>query len=379
MALDREVRLLLDKGALEEAPLTPGFYSHLFVVPKATGGFRPILDLSHLNRYVITTRFRMETVRTVMSAIRSHDWMTAIDLKDAYFQVPVHPDSRRFLRFVWKGLHYQFKVLCFGLSTAPQVFSRMMGPVSAVSHQRGIRLLRYLDDWLLLSRSREGALEATEFLLDLCASLGIQINWDKSSLVPSQSRTYLGMEIRSTLLKVFPTRERLGNLCRQVESFLSVHSPPARDWLILLGHMSSLIHLIPGARRRMRGLQVHLSRSWDRRSQSDRFPVPWSAGLLEDLRWWLSSPALRVGQSLELVSPDVSLFSDASTLGWGASVLQASVSGLWTPQERSLHINLLELRAIRLGLSHFAKDFRGKAVAVRSDNATALAGLVQGF
>ena len=247
MALDREVRLLLDKGALEEAPLTPGFYSHLFVVPKATGGFRPILDLSHLNRYVITTRFRMETVRTVMSAIRSHDWMTAIDLKDAYFQVPVHPDSRRFLRFVWKGLHYQFKVLCFGLSTAPQVFSRMMGPVSAVSHQRGIRLLRYLDDWLLLSRSREGALEATEFLLDLCASLGIQINWDKSSLVPSQSRTYLGMEIWSTLLKVFPTRERLGNLCRQVESFLSVHSPPARDWLILLGHMSSLIHLIPGA------------------------------------------------------------------------------------------------------------------------------------
>ena len=53
-------------------------------------------------------------------------------------------------------------------------------------------------------------------------------------------------------------------------------------------------------------------------------------------------------------------------------VLQASVSGLWTPREHSLHINLLELRAIHLGLSHFTEDFHGKAVAVFSDNATAL-------
>ena len=312
-----------------------------------------------------------------MSAIRSHDWMAAIDLKDAYLQIPVHPDSRKFLRFIWKGLHYQFKVLCFGLSTAPQVFTRMMGPVSAASHRQGIRLLRYLDDWLLLAHSEREALDATEFLLNLCASLGIQVNWGKSRLTPSQSMIHLGMEIQSTLLKVFPTQERLENLHRQIESFLSVQSPPARAWLILLGHMSSLIHLIPGARRRMRGLQLHLSRSWNRQFHPDDFPVPWDSMLLEDLQWWLSEPGLRVGQSLQLASPDVCLYSDASTLGWGASVLHASVSGLWTPQERSLHINLLELRAIRLSLSHFTEEFRGKAVAVFSDNATALSYLAK--
>ena len=48
VALDREVQLLLKKGALEEASSTQGFYSHLFVVPKATGGFHPILELSPL-------------------------------------------------------------------------------------------------------------------------------------------------------------------------------------------------------------------------------------------------------------------------------------------------------------------------------------------
>ena len=41
--------------------------------------------------------------------------MVSIDLKDAYFQIPVHHDSRQFLRFVAFGVPYQFKALCFGL------------------------------------------------------------------------------------------------------------------------------------------------------------------------------------------------------------------------------------------------------------------------
>ena len=64
--------------------------------------------------------------------------------------VPVHPSSRKFLRFVSQGTVYQFRVLCFGLSTAPQVFTREFAAVSAWAHSRGIRLLRYLDDWLVL-------------------------------------------------------------------------------------------------------------------------------------------------------------------------------------------------------------------------------------
>ena len=55
-------------------------------------------------------------------------------LKDAYLQVPMHPESRKFLRFVACGKVYQFKVLCFGLSTAPQVFTWVMAPVSAFLH-----------------------------------------------------------------------------------------------------------------------------------------------------------------------------------------------------------------------------------------------------
>lgn len=129
-----------------KGPLTPGFYSLLLVLPKATGGFRPIIDLSILNQYVITTSFKMETVQTVMSVIRQDDWMVSLDLKDAYLQVPIHPDSRRFLRLIWEVCHFQFRALCFGLSTAPQVFTRLMAPVSAEFLRQEFRFLRYLDD-----------------------------------------------------------------------------------------------------------------------------------------------------------------------------------------------------------------------------------------
>ena len=252
-----------------------------------------------------------------------------------------------------------------------------MGPVSAASHQQGIRLLRYLDDWLLLAPSEQTAFEATSSLLRLCASLGIQVNWEKSSLIPSQTRIYLGMEICSPLLKVFPTQQRLENLHLHIKAFLSVHSPPAKAWLTLLGHMSSLLHLVPGARRRMRSLQFRLSQVWDRQSDRDDLPVPWDFAILNDLQWWMLDHNLQVGRSLQLVSPDVCLFTDASTIGWGASILHDSVSGLWATHELSLHINLLELRAVRLGLQHFKDHVRGQTVAVFSDNATALSYLAK--
>ena len=81
--------------------------------------------------------------------------MASIDLREAYLQVPVHPASRHFLRFLFRDTVYQFKALCFGLSTAPQVFTWVMAPVSAILHSLGIRMLRYLDDWLVQSSSQE--------------------------------------------------------------------------------------------------------------------------------------------------------------------------------------------------------------------------------
>ena len=108
--LEQEFQDLLRKQAIEQAPQTPGFYSRLFVVQK---------DLSTLNTYIASQRFHMETPQSVLRSIRQGDWMISLDLQDAYLQVPIHPESRRYLRFTMGGVSYQFRVLCFGLTTAP--------------------------------------------------------------------------------------------------------------------------------------------------------------------------------------------------------------------------------------------------------------------
>ena len=66
--------------------------------------------------------------------------MVSIDLKDTYLQIPVHLDSHKYLRFVTLNQVFQFKALCFGLSTPPQVFTRVMAPVSAILHCLGVRM-----------------------------------------------------------------------------------------------------------------------------------------------------------------------------------------------------------------------------------------------
>ena len=69
----------------------PGFYSRLVLVEKSSGVWRPVIDLSPLNEFVHQTPFRMETPNSVLMAVRKNDFLASIDLKDAYFQIPVPP------------------------------------------------------------------------------------------------------------------------------------------------------------------------------------------------------------------------------------------------------------------------------------------------
>ena len=347
-ALEKEFQDLLHKRAIEQAPQTPGFYSRLFVVQKDSGAWRPIIDLSTLNTYIASQHFHMETPQSVLRSIRQGDWMISLDLQDAYLQVPVHPESRRYLRFTMRGVPYQFRVLCFGLTTAPQVFTRLMAPISAILHRYGIRMLRYLDDWLILAESRTTCLQARDRLLQVCEELGLQVNFRKSSLVPSQDMTYLGMQILSVRFVAKPTESRVVNLLNIIEEFLSSPDPPAALWRRLLGHLSSLTLLVKGGMLRMRSLQIRLRSRWDFRDELLR--IAWDPLCQEDLLWWSWAIQQREGVDLSLPVPDLSFYSDASDVGWGAIVGEHQVSGVWTPSQRELSINLREMMAVQKGL-----------------------------
>ena len=96
-AMEEVILGFIAEGTVELAPLTsPGFYSRLFVVWRTSGSWLPVIDLSHLNRFVDVSPFQMETIQSVLLLVHQGDWVTSIDLREAYLQVPVLPASRHF-------------------------------------------------------------------------------------------------------------------------------------------------------------------------------------------------------------------------------------------------------------------------------------------
>ena len=98
----------------------------------------------------------------------------------------------------------------------------------------------------------------------------------------------------------------------------------------------------------MRSLQLKLLRQWDFEDES--VVISWTPSNESDLLWWSDPNHLLQGVSLEVQHPGLLFWSDASDLGWGVNLQDSFVSGSWSVEERSLLINLRELRAIRLGL-----------------------------
>ena len=274
-------------------------------------------------------------------------------------------------RFPLGGVSYQFRVLCFGLTTAPYVFTGLMAPISAILHCYGVGMLRYLDHWLILAESRTTGIQARDRLLQVCEELGLQVNFRKSSLIPSQDMTYLGMQIQSVRFITKPTATLVGNLLKIIEEFLSSLGPPAALCRRLVDHLSSLSLLVKGGLLRMWSLLIRLRSKWDFRDELLR--IPWDPLCQEDLLWWSWVIQKREDVDLSLPVPDLSFHSDVPDVGWGAIVGEHRVSRIWTPSQRELSINLREMMAVQNDLFGFSSLLRGKTIALFCDNVTTVA------
>ena len=163
---------LLAKGAIEPSSGGASFYSSMFVVPKGTGGLWPIPNLMHFNCYMYVPSFKMPTVSHVQQLIQHGEYAFSIDLQDAYLHIPIVKHHHCFLQFVWHNVPYQWKVLPFGLATAPQVFTALTKPTFFLCHLKGLCIVIYLDDILVLVHSKWAGKRAHSLLCSLLVRLG---------------------------------------------------------------------------------------------------------------------------------------------------------------------------------------------------------------
>ena len=370
LGMREKISLMLQKNVITEVPPdSPGFYSNIFLVRKASGGWRPVIDLKNLNAHIHAPHFRMFTTSSVLSSVEKEDYAFKIDLQDAYFHVQIHPSSRKYLRFAFENRVYQFQVLPFGLNTAPQIFTRLGHTVTAYLHRQGISVIPYLDDWLIHHPDRQVLLRHQALLLDTLDLVFFILNLKKSELDLTQDLQFLGIHLRLDLGKALLPESKAGEIVACARHLSSLEVLNYTQVSQLLGSLNSASGLIPLGRLYLRPLQRHFHSL----GLTDRFTPPRRSDplvLANLLRRWLDPRFLTSGIPIRPFQVDFTIFMDDSNQGWGAHMGASKISGTWTLTDRKLHINCLEFKAVTFALQHWAPLLKGRQVMVATDNST---------
>ena len=130
----KRIQELLDNGFISEVIDRPEFINPLYVASQSSGKKRLILDLSHLNNYVVKTSVKYEDLKTVIQLLKS-DYVFSFDIKSGYHHIGIFEEHRKYLSFCWQFedgtiRYFYFNVLPSGLLPTPYVFTEVMCQVT---------------------------------------------------------------------------------------------------------------------------------------------------------------------------------------------------------------------------------------------------------
>ena len=352
------------------------YSSSMFLVTKKSGGKRPVLNLKPLNKSVPNQTFKMEGIHLLKNFLKPNFFLTKLDLSDAYYSIPIDKHSRRYLQFIFEGKLYQFKVLVFGLNTAPRIFSKCMKPVVAFIRSKGILIIIYLDDILLAARTYHECLCQTNFAIDLLESLGFRINREKSHLIPSQHIPFLGFVVDSTTMTIGLPLEKNASI-QSLAAALKESSQPVtlRSLSRFIGMCTATrpaVFQAPAHYRHLQFLKSSVLQNSSELNWVHNRKVSLNQAAKEDLVWWINHLSQNSTQPIILLSPNKIITTDSSDFGWGIWSGGDHSQGLWSREETRWHINLKELMAGFIGLKLYANGQPYLThISLQMDNMTA--------
>ena len=180
------------------------------VIPKKSSGkWRLIVDLSSPRGKSVNDAIDEElaslsyvSVDNVLEAIVTlggEAFLGKGDIKEAYRQIPIHPEDAGLLGMQWEGQIYMDLRLPFGLRSAPKIFSAVADTFQWVLLARGV--FHYVDDFVIVGRTKGECKRALDVMEETAEELGIQTEPSKRE-GPSRILTFLGVELDLDRLEV---------------------------------------------------------------------------------------------------------------------------------------------------------------------------------
>ena len=189
-ALEEEIQKLLEDDVI--APSTSPYNAGVVLLRKPSGEHRLCIDYRLLNSH---TQFQVEPLPNptqLFARLHKARYFSKVDLSRGYYQIPVKPEIRPLLAFSTPSGHYEFKVMPFGLSNAPSVFTRMMRTL--LDPLQDPSIISFMDDILISSDSLDDHLQSLERVFNRLKEAGLTARPTKC-MIGYQTLEFLGHTI----------------------------------------------------------------------------------------------------------------------------------------------------------------------------------------
>ena len=377
--VSEQLEEMLQAGAVVRTRKPSKVMSPLGVNTRRNGKKRLVVDMRHVNAHLNVPKFKMDSLSDLSDLANPGDWMTSIDLAQSYYHQEMHPQAASYLGVEWEGEFYRYTVLPFGLKSAPRSFCKTIDVLLRHWRRQGLRVLAYMDDWLVVADSPSQVARDTARILHDCKQAGITVNTEKSQLQPTQSLLHLGFTVDTRLGTFTVSEERWEAMQNTFKQLATQESLQQRVHVKRLASatgqiVSMALALGDPSRLFTRALYaaINSAPTW-------RAHVMLDSVCREEIQFWLGISRRqftgRIWKTAETV-PTVRLACDASGIGWGGLIqaLPGSTEedshparGYFLPWERLQSSTHRELRGAIKVLQSLSRFVRGRVVQLQTD------------
>lgn len=217
-ALQKQVNVELDQMLKDDIiePSKSAWASPIVLIKKPDGRYRFCVNYKRLNEVSLPDAYPLPFITSTLDKLRDARYLTTLDIKSAYWQIPVAESSRPLTAFVVprRGL-FQFKRMPFGLHNAPATWQRFIDRVINVDLEEEVFI--YLDDIVISTSTFERHMEVLKKVIQRLQQAGLTLNKEKCCFCKPELK-YLGYVVNEKGLLVDPEK---------VEAIINI--PPPRS------------------------------------------------------------------------------------------------------------------------------------------------------